>query len=195
MLQSPAVEFREALGCVADSGLGRAPRDCGPWVCAMSLTVISHCQEETLSIGRVIGQSLRAPLAIGLCGTLGVGKTRMVQGIVEGLGAESVSVTSPTFGLWQTYPTRPILHHLDAYRIKTEDEFWDLGVEEWFASPTLVVVEWADLFPDILPDDALWIHGEVTGETERRWRLEARRKSSLDCLATIQAALGDRFRV
>lgn len=160
----------------------------------MAMTVISHSEEETLALGRAIGRGLRAPLAIGLCGTLGAGKTRLVQGIVEGLGADSVTVTSPTFSLWQTYPTRPILHHLDAYRIKSEDEFWDLGIEEWFASPTLVVVEWADLFPDILPDDALWIRAEVIGETDRRWRFEARRKASLDCLAAIQSHLGDLHR-
>ncbi|MEZ6104787.1 MAG: tRNA (adenosine(37)-N6)-threonylcarbamoyltransferase complex ATPase subunit type 1 TsaE [Pirellulaceae bacterium] len=155
----------------------------------MAFLVVTHSEAETLAFGRCIGAGLRAPLAVGLCGTLGAGKTRLVQGIVEGLGAERISVTSPTFGLWQTYPTRPILHHLDAYRIKTEDEFWELGVEEWFATPTLVVVEWADRFPDILPDDSLWIEVEVTGENQRQWRLDAHRKNSLESLATIQASL------
>jgi len=128
-------------------------------------------------------------MAVGLTGTLGAGKTRLVQGIVEGLGGDDVAVTSPTFSLWQTYPTRPVLHHLDAYRIKTEAEFWDLGIEEWFDTPTLVVVEWADRFPETLPDDSLWIDIEVCEADKRRIRLTAHRRRSRECLAAIQAAI------
>ncbi len=155
----------------------------------MTVTVESRSEDETLAIGRALGRTLQAPMAIGLTGTLGAGKTRLVQGIVAGLGGDGIAVTSPTFSLWQTYPTRPVIHHLDAYRIETEAEFWDLGIEEWFDTPTIVVVEWADRFPDTLPDDSIWIDIESLSPHERRIRMTAARRRGRDCLNDLQRLL------
>ncbi|HAN98673.1 MAG TPA: tRNA (adenosine(37)-N6)-threonylcarbamoyltransferase complex ATPase subunit type 1 TsaE [Planctomycetaceae bacterium] len=155
----------------------------------MTVTVESRSEDETLAIGRALGRTLQAPMAIGLTGTLGAGKTRLVQGIVAGLGGDGIAVTSPTFSLWQTYPTRPVIHHLDAYRIETEAEFWDLGIEEWFDTPTIVVVEWADRFPDTLPDDSIWIDIESLSPHQRRIRMTAARRRGRDCLNDLQRLL------
>lgn len=142
----------------------------------------THSEEETRELGRRVAGVVPPPFAIGLSGTLGAGKTRFVQGLVEGLGGEQLRVTSPTFSLWQTYPCAPPVHHLDVYRIQDEDEFRELGVDEWFEPPSIVVVEWADRFPSLLPADSLQLSVEVTGETERRWEFTAKGPISSACL-------------
>jgi len=126
-------------------------------------------------------------MVIGLSGTLGAGKTRFVQGLVEGLSRDPLRVTSPTFSLWQIYPCTPLVHHLDAYRIHDEDEFRELGIEEWFDPPAIVVVEWAERFPDMLPEDSLLIEVEVTGETDRQWLFVARGECSSLFLSKLAA--------
>lgn len=148
----------------------------------------THSEAGTRELGRRVAAVVHPPFAIGLSGTLGAGKTRFVQGLVEGLGGEQLRVTSPTFSLWQTYPCDPPVHHLDVYRIRDEDEFQELGVDEWFEPPSIVVVEWADRFPDLLPEDSLQLTVEVTGETERWWEFTAKGPISAACLDQLAAS-------
>jgi tRNA threonylcarbamoyladenosine biosynthesis protein TsaE len=102
-------------------------------------------------------------LVLGLIGTLGAGKTTLVQAIARAAEIDASEVTSPTFTLLQTHRGSFTLNHLDAYRVADEDEFLELGVEELFDDasdqPTAAwtVVEWADRFADCLPANTLWI--------------------------------------
>jgi len=107
---------------------------------------------------------------IGLVGTLGAGKTRLVQAIASEAGIDVAEVTSPTFTLLQTHASeRLVLHHLDAYRIKDEDEFIELGVEELFEDDSAwTIVEWADLVSGSMPKQTIWIKIEL--ESENDWR-------------------------
>ena len=81
---------------------------------------------------------------VALCGTLGAGKTRLVQAIAEGLGVNRRDVVSPTFVLIQEYRGRRMIYHIDAYRLRDDDEFQQLGPDEYFESDGLVLIEWAD---------------------------------------------------
>ncbi|QDV63898.1 tRNA (adenosine(37)-N6)-threonylcarbamoyltransferase complex ATPase subunit type 1 TsaE [Crateriforma conspicua] len=109
--------------------------------------------------------------AVGLVGTLGAGKTQLTTLIARSIGVASDDVTSPTFTLAQHYrgsiggdaPVTVDLHHVDAYRIADEDEWFEAGMEELLDTSASqdhrvwIFVEWADRFADWMPDDTLWI--------------------------------------
>lgn len=123
-------------------------------------------------------------MSVGLVGTLGAGKTRLVQSIAAAAGIDPAEVTSPTFTLLQTHVgqktpgTELTLHHLDAYRIADEDEFLQLGVDELFEQPAAwTIVEWADRVAEVMPPETLWVtlHLEPEGQKRRieLWSEEA----------------------
>jgi len=129
----------------------------------------------TRSFGRHIGQRLSAGSVVALVGPLGAGKTHLTRAIAEGLDIpDSRVVTSPTFVLVQEYAARLPIYHFDAYRLKTEAEFADLGVHEYFEGEGVCLVEWADRVPHCLPAEHLRIALSVTGETSRRAEVESR---------------------
>ena len=127
--------------------------------------------EETERLACVVACSLRLPLVLGLSGTLGAGKTCFVRGLAKAWGGTGEEVTSPTFTLWQTYETSPAIHHLDVYRLLSEDEFLELGVEDCMDGPDLIVVEWADKYASVFPDDTLWVDVQIEESGERVWRV------------------------
>jgi tRNA threonylcarbamoyladenosine biosynthesis protein TsaE len=101
------------------------------------------------------------------------------------------TVVSPTFVLCHEYHGQRSLYHLDAYRLKDDDEFLQLGPEEYFESDGITLIEWADRVLNCLPPQRLEIHIDVVGHTARRFRLvavgEEETSRRLDDLA---AALG-----
>ena len=133
----------------------------------------SCCEADTDRLGAALGELLPAGTTVALCGTLGAGKTRLVQAIAVGLGVPRDLVTSPTFVLYQRYEGQRTLHHLDAYRLTDADEFLQLGVEELFESNGVTLVEWADRVRDLLPAERLEIRIDVSGELTRRFEIEA----------------------
>ena len=108
---------------------------------------------------------------VSLRGTLGAGKTRLVQAVAEACGVERRAVVSPTFVLIQEYQGRRPVTHIDAYRVRDEDEFEQLGPEEYFESGGVTLVEWADRVERCLPRDRLDVQIEVTGEHARRFEI------------------------
>jgi tRNA threonylcarbamoyladenosine biosynthesis protein TsaE len=114
----------------------------GEWECGTP--------EEMHALGRKMAADLRSGACLGLCGPLGAGKTQLVKGLAVGLGYTG-EVTSPTFSLLHEYRGgREVLFHLDFYRVETERELIDLGWDE-LLEEGLVVAEWADKFPGVLP--------------------------------------------
>jgi len=126
-------------------------------------------EAATIRLGAVLAEILPDGTTVALCGTLGAGKTRLVQAVAKGAGVPSDAVTSPTFVLIQEYHGRRTVYHLDAYRIRDVDEFEELGPDEYFESDALVLVEWADRVEDALPRERIEIHIEVTGTHSRRF--------------------------
>lgn len=130
-----------------------------------------HAADETATdrLGAALADLLPGASVVALCGTLGAGKTRLVQAIAAATGVERRSVVSPTFVLVQQYEGRRPIYHLDAYRLRDEDEFEQLGPEEFFESDGLTLIEWADRVPGCLPPERLEIEIEVTGTDTRRF--------------------------
>lgn len=127
--------------------------------------------EETKRLGASLGVSLSADTrgegaVITLAGDLGAGKTTFVQGLGRGLGVQG-AITSPTFVLINRYRTADgrRLQHADCYRLADAPlEMWDAGLADLFMSDDIVVVEWADRIPSLLPSEYLEIaieHGEA----------------------------------
>src|SRR4051794_4866067 len=112
-------------------------------------------EEETRRFGHALARVLPAGTTVALIGTLGAGKTRLVQAIAEAYGVAPDSVVSPTFVLCQHYAGSRPMNHLDAYRMRDEDEFRELGGEELMSGQAITLIEWADRISDALPDDYL----------------------------------------
>ena len=126
-------------------------------------------EADTDRLGAALAAALPAGTTIALCGTLGAGKTRLVQAIAAACGIDREDVVSPTFVLCQRYQGDRTIYHLDAYRLKDDDEFRELGPEEFFESDGLTIIEWADKVADCLPDERIEIEIEVIGATSRRF--------------------------
>src|SRR5688572_2470901 len=140
----------------------------------MSPIVFEAADEQaTERLGAALAAALPPGTTVALVGTLGAGKTRLVQAIVAALGVPREEVVSPTFVLCQQYLGNRTIYHLDAYRLRDEDEFRELGVDELFDSAGLTIVEWADRVAACLPDDRIEIAIEVTGPTGRRFTIRA----------------------
>lgn len=134
---------------------------------------VAQNEDDTRRLGAALADVLPPGTTVGLIGTLGAGKTRLVQAIAEALGVSSGTVVSPTFVLCQEHYGRLTLYHMDAYRVKDDDEFLQLGPEEYFESDGITLVEWADRVIDCLPLNRIEIHIEVAGETARRFEVVA----------------------
>lgn len=124
--------------------------------------------EECDEFARKLATLLETPFCIALEGTLGAGKTQLTRFLSLALGADSASISSPTFVLLQTYATKPPIVHVDAYRIADEDEFLEIGIEEYLESDCVTIIEWADRFPEILPRDHLRIRLELSDQDSSR---------------------------
>lgn len=129
-----------------------------------SRTFHTHSEEETISLGRQLGRELDKGVVL-LIGNLGAGKTTLAKGIVEGhsnVGANEVS--SPTFTLIHQYGS---IYHIDLYRLDEPREVETLGLDDLFASNSLVLLEWAERFPALLPRERTEIQIETQSDESR----------------------------
>jgi tRNA threonylcarbamoyladenosine biosynthesis protein TsaE len=130
-------------------------------------------ESETARFGAALASVLPGGAVVSLCGTLGAGKTRLVQAVARACGVDSRAVVSPTFVLIQEYRGDRPVYHIDAYRLRDEDEFEQLGPEEYFEGDGITLVEWADRVEPAMPPDRIDVQIEVTGEHSRRFTIRA----------------------
>lgn len=128
-------------------------------------------EAATAALGAALEQVLPERTTVALCGVLGAGKTRLVQAIAEAAGVDRRDVLSPTFVLIQEHHGRRPIYHIDAYRLRDDDEFLELGPEEYFDGDGLVLIEWADRVESCLPADRVEIHIHVTGAESRQFEI------------------------
>jgi len=152
-----------------------------------SWTYTAADESATAALGSALAEVLPGGSTVALCGTLGAGKTRLVQAVAEALGVDRRAVVSPTFVLIQEYAGRRMIYHIDAYRLKNLDEFLALGPEEYFESDGLVLIEWADRVADGLPGEYLQIDIAVTGANERKFEITARGQKYYEVIEYLRA--------
>ena len=130
-------------------------------------TIELASREATISLGEALGKQLTAGDVLVLDGDLGAGKTTFTKGLAKGLAIPDI-IKSPTFTIIHEYHDgRLPLYHMDAYRLENGGGE-DLGLEEYFDSDGVSVVEWAEFVEDELPDDFLAIHFKRTADENKR---------------------------
>ncbi len=154
--------------------------------CSLHL-VLSSCR-ETEAFGSLIGQSLKGGEVLALIGDLGVGKTALVRGIVAGLGIPAASVTSPTFLLAHEYHGRLPVVHLDLYRLQKPEEAELIGLSDYLTGNVIAAIEWADRFPQLLPEDRLDVRLSHRTRTTRKAVVEARGSQARTLLTRLKKA-------
>ena len=125
-------------------------------------------EEETIALGERLSRELPRRATVLLTGNLGAGKTTLAKGLVKGLGAANPEeVSSPTFTLIHEYGSPPSVYHVDLYRLDSARVVATLGLDELFDRDALVLVEWGERFPELMPADRIEIRLRATGENER----------------------------
>jgi tRNA threonylcarbamoyladenosine biosynthesis protein TsaE len=132
----------------------------------------THSDEETRALGRQLAPQLKG--VVLLIGDLGAGKTTLAKGIVEGRGAASADeVSSPTFTLIHEHGDPVQVYHADLYRLDTAEQVRRLGLEELFDKPALILIEWGERFPEIIPPNHTEIY--LTHSVDETRVIELRR--------------------
>ena len=128
---------------------------------------VTKSAEETVELGKKIGAFLVPNDVVCLTGSLGAGKTTLIQGIAEGIGVKDY-VTSPTFIIINEYQGRIPFFHIDLYRLDNIDQIEDLGIEEYFTRGGACVIEWAEKLDELKPKACHEIGIEIVSENERK---------------------------
>jgi tRNA threonylcarbamoyladenosine biosynthesis protein TsaE len=130
-------------------------------------TFISNSPAETEAIARRLADDLVAGSVLALKGELGSGKTLFAQGLVAALESDA-AVTSPTFTIEHEYQGgRLPVYHFDFFRLENRESAARLGLEDYFFGDGISIIEWADRFPELIPEQAYWICFEMKSERQR----------------------------
>ncbi len=149
----------------------------------------ANSPSDTDRLGDALAKVLPDGVTVGLNGTLGAGKTHLVRAIVAACGVPPEGVVSPTYVLCQEYHGTRTVYHLDVYRLKDEDEFLNLGPDEYFESNGLTLIEWSDRFASCLPEVRLDLQIEVVDDERRSFRFRSVGDEFLSVLTELEAEL------
>lgn len=131
--------------------------------------VFAHSEAETIEVAQNLESEKFPNMVICLNGDLGSGKTVFTKGFASAMGIDEI--TSPTFNIIKEYYGELPLYHMDVYR--TGGDVDSLGLEEYYHKNGVVIIEWAEMIPDYLPDERLDITFKITGEDSRVMVIEA----------------------
>lgn len=132
----------------------------------MQERLISFCEKDTIQSGKRFGEILKENDCVSINGNLGSGKTHFIKGICLGLECDSVAL-SPTFSLMNKYSGKSTIYHFDFYRIKNESELYDIGFDEYLSMNGIILIEWADLFEQLLPENYYRVQINYLDENKR----------------------------
>ena len=130
---------------------------------------VTNSAEETIEIGKSFAEKLNKGAVVLLSGEMGAGKTIFVKGMAQGLGIKSL-ITSPTYAYMNDYDG--ILYHYDCYRLTSGEDAESLGLTDYFYAGGICVVEWSENIADVIPNGAIRVTIEKTGETQRSIEIE-----------------------
>ena len=139
------------------------------------MTLTTFTPEETQEFARFFATQMPLGTAIALNGNLGAGKTCFIQGFMDGLGVDASEVSSPTFSIVHEYEGHVSVLHMDLYRLEQGDLpnlCLDERIDEHLEyTEGIVLVEWANKHPNVLPPNALQIEIQILGQNTRRWTI------------------------
>jgi len=155
-----------------------------------TFTIITESNQDTIRVGKGIGALLLEGDVVGLAGELGSGKTWLTKGIALGLGVNPKTiVTSPSFTLVNEYQGRAALFHMDVYRLGSLEELLSAGIEEVIHSGGVVVLEWADRWPEILPEHTLMVKLLILDDHRRKIIISGRHARAIEIISQIRMAV------
>ena len=132
---------------------------------------ITNSPAETEAIGSALGKILNPGTVLAYRGVLGAGKTAFTRGLARGLGCTDI-VTSPTYTIVNEYlGGRLPLFHFDVYRLRSSDDLFDIGWDDYLDRGGVCAVEWSENVDDAM-EDAVYITIEKLGEDSRRITIE-----------------------
>ena len=135
------------------------------------MTYETNSPEETERVGAALGRIVRPGTVIACRGGLGAGKTAFTRGLARGLGCTD-TVTSPTYTIVNEYLSGRIpLFHFDMYRLRSSDDLWDIGWEDYLERGGVCAVEWSENVADAM-ENAVTVNLEKLGENTRRITIE-----------------------
>ena len=135
------------------------------------MELITHSPAETEAVGAALGRILPPGTVIAYRGDLGAGKTAFTRGLARGLGADDM-VTSPTYTIVNEYLSgRMPLFHFDMYRLRSADDLWDIGWEDYLDRGGVCAVEWSENVREAM-ENAVTVRIEKAGEESRRITVE-----------------------
>ena len=133
------------------------------------MQAIAHSAEETERLGEKLAEQIRPGDVLTLIGEIGAGKTTFVRGLARGLGIPEGSVASPSFVLVRQYGSgRMPLYHADLFRLDNLPQAAGVGLEEYYDTGGVTLIEWGNKVPGVLPEQFLEIRFEVADEQTRR---------------------------
>lgn len=131
------------------------------------VTFISNSAAETEVVGRRLAEEVAVGSVLALQGELGSGKTLFTKGFVAGMGSNA-AVCSPTFTIVHEYRDgRLPVYHFDFFRVENRQALARLGLDDYFFGDGVSVIEWADRFPEFIPEQARRILFEIKSENQR----------------------------
>ena len=132
---------------------------------------ITNSPAETEIVGAALGKVLQPGTVLAYRGDLGAGKTAFTRGLAKGLGCGEI-VTSPTYTIVNEYLSgRLPLFHFDMYRLRSSEDLWDIGWEDYLERGGVCAVEWSENVEDAM-EDAVYVTIEKLGEETRRITIE-----------------------
>jgi tRNA threonylcarbamoyladenosine biosynthesis protein TsaE len=143
-----------------------------------------------MMLGRQLGELVGEGDVIALIGELGGGKTWFTKGIAIGLGIDSDSIVSPTFTLVNEYSGTHTLYHIDIYRLSTKSDIVALGLEEYIPGDGVTVMEWADRWPEELPEETIHVELSIIDDHTRELRLSGNHARSINVLRQLEQRIG-----
>jgi tRNA threonylcarbamoyladenosine biosynthesis protein TsaE len=131
----------------------------------------SRSESETINIGQRLGQKLKPGDVVCLYGELGAGKTTITKGIASSFGINERDITSASYTIIAEYDGNIPFYHIDLYRIMNGDTS-DLGLDEYFHSDGVSVIEWAERAANEIPDNCIKVRMNHAGDDLREIELE-----------------------
>ena len=139
---------------------------------------ITHSPEETEALGERLAKILAPGTILAYRGDLGAGKTAFTRGLARGLGCTE-QVTSPTYTIVNEYlGGRLPLFHFDMYRLRSSDDLFDIGWDDYLERNGICAVEWSENVADAM-EDPVTVTIEKTGENSRRITVERSEENAL----------------
>jgi tRNA threonylcarbamoyladenosine biosynthesis protein TsaE len=132
----------------------------------------SRSPEETMAVAAALAERYPDGACFYLEGDLGAGKTIFAKGLASAFGVDPSQVVSPTFALVNRYGGgHPIVYHVDLYRIESERELIELGLEEIEDGASVLIIEWPEKLGPYRRDDAIVVELEVLENDSRQLRI------------------------